>query len=248
MNRKIWLLNIALLALIGSLGWLLRVKWLESRAQERAFLSQAPPMRALLAPPPPPPLAPVAPSDYNQVAQQMLFARDRNPNVVVQPPPPPPPPPPMPALPAYYGQMAIGEPVVLLAAGQGGEQKSYHTGEKIGQFKLVSFDRDSITFEWDGKEVVRKVSELAPKEAAAAAATAAPAAPQPTAGTTTSIISPPPPAAASTKPPAPGTEMGAGFRGCVAGDNSPAGTIADGYKKVISQGLMGAACYWEKQK
>ena len=246
MNRKIWLLNIALLALIGSLVWLLRVKWLESRAQERAFLSQAPPLRALLAPPPPPPLAPVAPSDYNQVAQQMLFARDRNPNVVVQPPPPPPPPPPMPALPAYYGQMAIGEPVVLLAAGQGAEQKSYRMGEKIGAFKVVSFDRDSITFEWDGKAVVRKVAELAPKEAAPAAA---PAAPGPASGTpTTSIISPPPPAAASTKPPAPGTDMGAGFRGCVMGDNSPAGTIADGYKKVISQGLMGAACYWEKVK
>jgi hypothetical protein len=45
-----------------------------------------------------------------------------------------------------------------------------------------------------------------------------------------------------------GNDMGAGFRGCVAGDNSPAGTIKDGYKKVISRGLMGQACYWEQAK
>ena len=36
MNRKILLLNLCLLALLASLGWMLRVRWLEARAKERA--------------------------------------------------------------------------------------------------------------------------------------------------------------------------------------------------------------------
>src|SRR5215471_13900814 len=179
-NRKIWLLNLALVALAGLLGWRLRLIWLAGETQERAFLSQAPNIRAIIAPPAPPLPAPVKPADYDQVAQQMLFSRDRNPNVIVQPPPPPPPPPPMPALPSYYGQMAIGEPVVLLSVAPNGEQKSYHKGEEVGKFKLVAFDADSITFEWDGKNVVRKLAEVMGKDTdkppapAAAAPEAAP--------------------------------------------------------------------------
>src|SRR5262249_47742245 len=163
------------------------------------------------------------PGEYNDVAQKMLFAKDRNPNVVIAPPPPPPPPPPMPALPTYFGQMAIGEPVVLLAAAPNGEQKSYRAGEDVGKFKLLAFNQETITFEWDGKEVVRKFAELAPKESSATQpAAAAPAsAPPQASGTKTSIIEAAAPPQQSTKPPTLGTDVGAGFRGCVAGDNSP---------------------------
>jgi hypothetical protein len=154
----------------------------------------------------------------------------------------------MPALPFYYGQMAIGQPVVLLGVTNNGEQKSYHTGDEVGKFKLVAFDHDSITFEWDGKPVVRKLQELIPKEIVPAAPAAAASGPSPDAGPKTSIIAPPVKQELATKPAEPGVDMGAGFRGCVAGDTSPAGTVSNGYKKNITQGLMGQTCYWEKVK
>ncbi len=45
-----------------------------------------------------------------------------------------------------------------------------------------------------------------------------------------------------------GADWGSGFRACVAGDTSPAGTILDGYKKVISHTMMGQNCHWEQVK
>ncbi|MBV8845409.1 MAG: hypothetical protein JO307_21580 [Bryobacterales bacterium] len=249
MSRRLWLLNFALVALVGVLFWRLRLKYLAEESEQRAFLSQAPHMRALLAPPASPPLGPVKPADYAEVAEKMLFSKDRNPNVIVQPPPPPPPPPPMPALPFYYGQMAIGQPVVLLGVANNGEQKSYHVGEDVGKFKLTAFDVETITFEWDGKQVVRKLQELIPKEVVPAAAPATAASgPNPDAGPKTSIVAPAVKQELATKPAEPGVDMGAGFRGCVAGDTSPAGTVSNGYKKNITQGLMGQTCYWEKVK
>ena len=109
---------------------------------------------------------PMAAMDYNAAVQNNLFAKDRNPNVIVDPPPPPnppPPPPPMPELPSYYGTMDFGDPVMMLKLPKG-EQKKYHAGEKVGPFKLVSFDREKLVFEWDGKTVERKPGELKEKE------------------------------------------------------------------------------------
>jgi hypothetical protein len=39
--------------------------------------------------------------------------------------------------------------------------------------------------------------------------------------------------------------MGGGFRTCVPGDNSPAGTALAGYKKVLAQTMFGQTCHWE---
>ncbi len=246
MNRRILLLSLALIALAGSMGWLLRQKWLDARAHEQAVLRQPARVRAVPPPPAPPAAAPVSPADYLEVAQKTLFSKDRNPNVVVDPPPPPKPDPPMPPLPVYWGQMGFGDPVVILTAAQAPEQKSYHAGDKIGDFKLIAFSGDSITFDWNGKQVERKVAELAPKDAqpppAASVAASAPAAPP----QVTSITPPTP--QVSTVPPTVGVDMGGGFRGCVAGDNSPAGTVAGGFKKVIGQSLMGPSCHWEQSK
>jgi hypothetical protein len=148
MTRKIWLLNFALLTLCGVLGWQLRLRLIAGHSQQRQFLSQPPRAGAVIPPAPLPPLAPASPADYVEVAQKMLFSKDRNPNVIVQPPPHPPPPPPMPALPVYYGQMALGQPVVLLAVTPTTEQKSYHAGEDVGKFKVVAWDSESITLNW----------------------------------------------------------------------------------------------------
>ena len=45
-----------------------------------------------------------------------------------------------------------------------------------------------------------------------------------------------------------GTDMGGGFRSCVAGDDSPNGTIVDGYRKEFHPGPFGNSCAWEKIK
>ena len=253
MNRRILLLNLALIALAGVLGWQIRVRWKDAKAHERDVLSQIPRVKQILAPPPPPVLKIPTAGDYVDVAQRTLFARDRNPNVIVDAPPPPPPPPPMPALPQYYGQMSLGPPVVILSIGTA-EQKSYHAGDEIGPFKILSFDRETITFEWRGDPVERKLTELKPKEAAVAANAPAPAAPAPvqaiqTLSTVTPLAGPSSNTLSNTPSnPTLGADMGAGFRGCAPGDNSPAGTILSGYRKVIARTLTGNSCHWEQVK
>jgi hypothetical protein len=163
LNRRLVLLNLALLALAGALVWTLRTNWLQAKARERAVLQRKVAAKAVMPPPALPAVKAVAPAEYIDVAGKMLFSKDRNPTVVVEPPKPAPEPV-MPALPNYHGQMAIGEPVILLSMTASGAQRSYHVGEQVGDFKLVSFDDAQVAFEWKGKNVERKLEELRPKE------------------------------------------------------------------------------------
>ncbi len=182
------LLNVLLVVAAAWLVWLVRKNWGDAAAKQEQFLTQ--PGKAPKGPQSAgTPGAPRASAgDYFDVAQKTLFSKDRNPNVVVEPPPPAPPAPapkPIPPLPVYYGQMSLGEPVIVLAS-ERTEQKSYHKGDTIGNFKLVSFDRDKIKLEFDGNEIEHELTELAPK-----AGTPPPqqavvaAAPPPSAGVTT---------------------------------------------------------------
>jgi hypothetical protein len=168
LNRRIVLLNLALVALAGALVWILRANWLEAHAREGAVLQRRVNPKPVLAPPTPPAVKAAAPAEYIDVANKMLFSKDRNPTVVVEPPKPAPEPV-MPALPNYHGQMAIGEPVILLSAANGA-QRSYQAGDQVGDFKLVSFDEENVAFEWKGKSVQRKLEELRPKQTLAQAA------------------------------------------------------------------------------
>ena len=172
MNRRLVLLNLALLALAGALVWTLRTNWIAAQARERAVLQRKVAAKAVLAPPALPGVKTVAPAEYIDVAGKMLFSKDRNPTVVVEPPKPAPEPV-MPALPSYHGQMAFDEPVILLSPSANAAQRSYHAGEQVGDFKLVSFDETRVAFEWKGKNVERKLEELRPKETATQSAQAA---------------------------------------------------------------------------
>lgn len=254
MNRKVMLLNLALLALAGLLIWQLRVRRQVAEAHELAVLHKDAQGRVLLAPPQPAPVPPVAPAEYIDSVQRMLFSKDRNPNVIVDPPPPPkpePPPPVMPPLPRYYGQIHFGgDPEIILSPATNTNQKGYAVGDKIGEFKVVAFNLDSITFDWDGKLVEKKLTDLGVKAAPPGQQPDAPTPPPP----------PPPPAqqsssvvaigagpSANSPPAAVGIDMGGGFHACTyPDDGSPSGTIVDGYKKTINQGMMGKSCFWEK--
>jgi hypothetical protein len=143
--------------------------------------------------------------------------------------------------------MSLGKPIVVLSL-KADDQKSYHEGDDVGPFKLISFDRESIIFEWEGKTVERKLAELKPKEAPQAAqAGAANAAPPPATAVVKPIGGASSSAATETDPKI-GADMAGGFRGCVPTDSSPAGTVVAGYRKVISRSLMGSTCYWEQVK
>jgi len=245
MNRKIILLNVLLLALLVWLGIQLRASWLESKAREAAILARAAKPGQPAAPPRVPGVNPAVPAEYIEVAQRMLFSKDRDPNVLIEPPAPPPPPPPekpVPPLPGYYGQMSIGEPVILLSIDRT-PQKSYHVGDKVGEFKLAAFDRDTVTLEWNDKTLVHNVKELVPKEpekpvVQAAAAPASPATNNAKAATKMGSNNAP------KADPAIGPLNGR-FATCLPEDHSPDGTIKDGFRKKVVPGMMGETCMWE---
>ncbi len=246
MKRNLLVLNVALLALVSLLGWYLRTRYLQEKEQERRI------RMARVQPPavsPPPPLKKVGPLDasaYGDVAVKNLFSPDRNPTPIPDPPPPPPPPKKMPPLPTAHGVMLWEgiPPTVVLSDGRG-PQKGYHPGDKIGEFTLVSVNNKEIVFEWDGKQVSKRLDEImeknlvAQQDAAAAPAAAAPAA-APQQGAKSLSDSAP----ASADVNGPGKESG-GVRLCQAGDTSPVGTVIDGVQKKVNTTPFGVTCRWE---
>ena len=233
MKRKLLILNLGLAALLAYAGFALRQAWLAEKEREATELNRA---LKPAAPPPFTPLAvapPVAPAGYAAIAQETLFDRSRNPNVPVDVPAPPPPKP-MPPLPLYHGQMNIGAgPMASLSEKPNSAGVFLHPGETIGQFKLVDVTSEEITLEWEGKTIRKNVDELLDRSAQAPAP--APAAPAP---------APPQPAAAKSAT-GPGADTGAGFKRCEPNDSTPAGTVVDGYRKVVSPTPFGEACRWD---
>ncbi|HEV2202444.1 MAG TPA: hypothetical protein VGR73_21715 [Bryobacteraceae bacterium] len=273
MNRRLVILDVVLLLFAGGLAWMLRAHYLEARARESALLNHKVPPKAVLAPPSPSPARPAQPAEYVEVAKKMLFSKDRNPDVVVEAPKPVPEPP-MPALPIYHGQMDLGDPVAFLSLPtRAADQRGYHAGDRIGDFTLVAFDEDKIELEWRGKKVERKPDDLAPKEPPPAPPAGAPgggratpaaaqgarpvpasnAAPQQPAASAVTELGPAPAtgtpgSAASAEPKGLGAEIGEGVRGCLPGDQSPAGTVLSGYTKRSIPSMFGPVCRWELAK
>jgi len=234
-------LNLLLAAVLALLAVQIRREWQSAQARERAFLGKT------LSPTPARPLAPfVKPSplmasNYAAVAEKNLFSQDRNSNVIVDPPPPVQEKP-LPPFPVARGVMLWDgvPPTVVLSEKSGGAQRGYHPGDTIGEWTIVSIDNQYVTFEWDGKQFQKRLDELLDKTLVASEA---PAASAPTAVPTN--LTPPPVQSLSPKAAGPGVDIGGNMRGCVAGDSSPAGTIVDGMKKVVSATPFGSVCRWE---
>ena len=90
MRRKLALLDIALAGILVLLGFRAREVWLNARQRETRVLGQTVRPEKMPPLPPPPPVAPVMAASYADVAIKMLFARDRNPTVIIDPVAPPP--------------------------------------------------------------------------------------------------------------------------------------------------------------
>ncbi len=232
MTRRLALLNLLLLALTVLAAWQLRREWVEARARESAMLGK--PVR----PVPPPPAAepeapaPLTPAAYIDIAEKMLFTKDRNPTVVVEAAPAPPPKP-MPPLPIFHGAMNLGDgPVAILSENEKAPHRDYRPGQPVGDFTLISISPREVVLEWEGKQVSKRLEELAASREAPAAAgrTEAPK---------------PSPAAKPKVQAGPGVDVGKGFRACVPNDSTPPGTIVDGVRKVVTDSPFGQVCRWE---
>lgn len=236
MKRKLLLANLALLGLSVAGGVHLRREWTEARDSEQKVL------RKRIQPAPPPPIArlpvtePVKAAGYNDIAQKMLFSKDRNPVVVIEAPPPPKPVP-MPALPLFHGVVDFGDgPIAIMSEGPKGPHRDYQPGDKVGAFKLVAVNNAELVLEWEGQTITKKVDEILdrtppPSSGPAAAGRPAPVAPL-----------------VATAPAVPGGDLNGGIKACQPGDTSPGGTVADGMRKVIKPSPFGPRCYWESEK
>jgi hypothetical protein len=239
LNRKLWILNLALAALAVFAGLQLRSRWVADKARAAARLHK--PASKIPAPPFTPNLAPpaVLPSNYLNVAQKDLFDPSRNPDVPVdppKPPPPPPPPPPMPSLPSYHGVMNFGDgPLAIMSVTATGKHEAIKPGEMIGPFKLIDVTRDDLTLEWNGQMVRKQLWELQNRSLPVAEAPKMERTEQP----------PPPKPAVREESKGPGESYNTGSRGCQPGDTDPVGTVKDGYKKVSVPTPFGPACLWD---
>ncbi len=159
MKKKLLLLNAVLLVGIGAGVWRLREAWVAARAREQAVLNQRVTPKSPGTAPPDPRIEPVLATSYAEIAAKMLFAKDRNPTVVVEVKPEPPKP--MPKLPALYGVMNLLDGTTAIMS-EKPEMKhmGVRPGDKIGEFTLVAVNRDEITLAWEGKEVTRKIDDM----------------------------------------------------------------------------------------
>jgi len=239
LTHKLVALNLALLAALGALIFEVRHEVREARARERAFLGHpihltpAQPLKPLAKP------EPLTAAEYAPVAEKNLFSKDRNANVILDPPVAPPPKP-VPPFPSARGVMLWEgvPPTVVLSEKPGGPQHLYHPGDRIGPWQIVSVDSRYVVLDWDGQQFQKRLDELLDKTPIAVAQTqpeaASPAAPPPVKQLST-----------NNKTSGPGIDLGANLKGCVAGDTAPSGTVADGMKKVVSPNPFGQSCHWE---
>jgi hypothetical protein len=232
LNRKLVLLDLVLAAVAVYAGVQWRNQWKADKAREAAMLHKSvkptPALKFDALPVSPPVLA----AGYKEIAEKMLFDRERNSNVPVELPPPAPPPPPMPPLPRYHGTLNLGDGLsTILSENPSSAHREIKPGQRIGQFKLVDVNTVQITFEWNGEMVRRRLDELTDRTfvASAVADSRAASAPAPQVKQATG----------------PGESTAFGFKICTPNDSTPDGTVVGGFRKVSIPTPFGNACRWD---
>jgi len=247
-TRKLMLLDLALGALVCFLVFQMHREWVEAHARALAFLSQkvTPVPAPRLAPLPK--VVPLAAVLYAEVAQLNLFSKDRNPQVILDPVVPPKEKP-VPAFPVARGVLLWpGTPAaVVLSVRKGSPQRAYRVDDQAGDWKIVSVDNQYVVLEWDGKEFKKRIDELMDRSAQGAETAQVPAG----SGAPTVNAAPAPQAQSLSDSPKSERWIDVGasdMKGCKPGDDSAVGTVADGFKKVVSSTPFGPGCRWEQVK
>lgn len=247
MKPKLIALNLALVATLGAILWQGRLQLHRARTIRRENINVA--VKPIPVPPAAPAPKPEAaqPVKYADVATKDLFSKDRNPDVVIDPPKVEAPKP-MPPLPIVYGVLGLPSGTkAIMAEKKGADSKPVKSGDTVGEFTIVSLDTKNVVFDWDGKQISKNIDDLIdrsePAGGAASSSAAAPArgpaviAPQATA--------PPAPKQAAAASGPGKQEAGKPDRPCVPGDKSPNGTVTDGYKLSFMDSPFGRmACRW----
>ena len=233
MKLKLVALNLLLVLALGVLVRQARIRWNDAQAKRRNNLS------VKVTPLPPPPLTAAPKPDaapaakYADVATKDLFSKDRNPTVVIDPPKVETPKP-MPLLPIVYGVLRLPSGIkAIMSEKPGLTGRSVHVGDTVGEFRIASLDQETVVFDWDGKQISRKIEELIDRSNTAGPGGAPSVAVQP------SGVAPVVSNTGQQVPAGPG-KGGA----CVPGDTSPSGTVVGGYKKNSVQTPFGAVCSW----
>jgi hypothetical protein len=239
LKPKLILLNVALVLALGTIAWQARSQWHQAQATRRDHLNVR--LTPLPAPPSTPASKPeaVPATKYAEVATKDLFSKDRNPTVVIEPPKIEEPKK-MPPLPVVYGVLGLASGTkAIMSEKTGAAGKPVQVGDTIGEFRIAALDPQTVTFDWDGKQISRKIEELIDR-----------AGPAPTGGAAPAVAQANAPAVRQAAAPVvsgPGKEVpGQSSRPCVPGDTSLPGTVAGGYKKTGTRtpfGVMG--CRWE---
>jgi hypothetical protein len=229
-------LDLALVAGIVAAVWQFRQDWWNARLREQGVVHHR-----VTAPPPVsisrPSLEPVLATSYAEIAQKMLFSKDRNPEVIVEVAAPPPKP--MPPLPLLYGVMNLLDgTTVIMSEKSGATHQGVRPGGKVGPFTLVAVNNQEITLEWEGKTVTKDIHEMIDRSSSQAPP--APGTPRATTPPPSTPVSQPVKAEA-----APGKDVGNRLHACQPGDTSPPGTVSGGYRKVVTPSPFGDMCRWE---
>jgi hypothetical protein len=229
LKTRLIVVNILLAAGIGALGWQLNVRWKQAEAERQANLNvKVKPVTVVPAAPAPKPES-ATPAQYAQVAEKNLFSTDRNPTIVIEPVKVEAPKP-MPSLPIVYGVMGLPSGMKAIMAEKSGQQsRSVRTGDTIGDFKVLALDAQTVKFEWNGKEVVRRIDELVDRSNSTPGGqgNSGPAAPPPP--TPVAAAAAPPPS--TTGPPQPGATANS--------DGSYSLTDKDGKKWILTRTPFG---------
>jgi hypothetical protein len=247
LRPKVIALNALLLLALGIVIWRARLRWEQAQALRRSTLN----VPVIFSQPQPYPLpkpeAAVA-TKYADVAEKNLFSKDRNAVVIVEPPKVEIPKP-MPALPIVYGVMGLPSGVrAIMSDKKGSLSTTIRAGDTIGEFKVAALDTQNVTFEWNDKQVTRKIDDLIDRSNSQTASNGSPA---PAAAAPSGPAAAPPPPPAAPARPATAADLGdstsASTRAVKPGDTSPVGSTVDGYKKTCVATPFGNICQWIRQ-
>ena len=240
-------LNLVLLAVLLAVIWQISARWQTAEAVQRKTVNVP------IKPVPPPKIAPAPKPEaalamkYAEVADKNLFSKDRNATIVIDPPKVEAPKP-MPPLPVVYGVMGLPSGVkAVMSEKTGAPSTTIRVGESIGEFKVIALDTQNVTFEWNGKQVARRIDDLIDRSNTQTASNNQPAAAAP--GPAAPAAPPPPPRPVNANPTSAdmGMELTPTTKAVKPGDASPPGSIVDGYKKVCTPFPFGQLCQWVKQ-